>query len=366
MSRSGAGFVFFTAMACAAAASPAGAATRDDFLYGTSAGGNPALPFRYFVPPGYDAAQAYPLILFLHGSGERGSNNESQLNNNANGAMRLLDDGNLALQPVFMVAPQCPSNGWWSGGTLETAISLIDQMAAQYHIDPDRIYLTGLSMGGMGAWSGATAHPDRFAAVVPMSGSGSTAASTVQSVHSIPFWFFHAANDGTVAVAGSDDIVEALRKAGADTIYTRYATGGHVIWPVAYAHPQLFAWLVSQSRGRASDLPAPTLRIAQPTASDNRITTDVTIDLGGDADFGSFDPTSVAWGVDGGASGAAVGTLDWSASGIPLALGANLIRVTASGPSGSTSYGGATTVNDHLRVTRVDELPIFVDGFDGG
>lgn len=356
MRRYGSRTLLASAMLLAVSAG-ADAATRDDFLYGTSDGGNPPLPFRYFVPPGYDDAVAYPLILFLHGSGERGSNNESQLNNDANGAMRLLDDDNLALQPVFMVAPQCPTNGWWSGATLETAISLVDQMAAQYHVDPDRIYLTGLSMGGMGAWSGVTAHPDRFAAVVPMSGNGSTAAATVERVHAIPFWFFHAANDGTVGVAGSDDIVEALRKAGADTVYTRYDTGGHVIWPVAYAHPQLFPWLVSQSRGHASDLPAPTLRILQPTAAEAWATTDATIDVGGDADLGSVGVTGVAWRVDGGASGTADGTDAWSAAGIPLAPGANLVRVTASGPSGHAAYGGATTVNDHLRVTRADAPP---------
>lgn len=356
MSRAGSRTLLTAALFLAVSAG-AGAATRDDFLYGTSDGGNPPLPFRYFVPPGYDAAVAYPLILFLHGSGERGSNNESQLNNDANGAMRLLDDANLALQPVFMVAPQCPTNGWWSGATLETAISLIDQMAAQYHVDPDRIYLTGLSMGGMGAWSGVTAHPERFAAVVPMSGNGATDAATVERVRAIPLWFFHAANDGTVGVAGSDAIVAALRDAGADTVYTRYATGGHVIWPVAYAHPQLFPWLVSQSRGHASDLPAPTLRITQPTAAEAWATTDATVDLGGDADLGSVDATGVAWSVAGGASGTADGTTDWSAAGIPLALGTNLIRVTASGPSGHAAYGGSTSVNDHLRVTRSDAPP---------
>ena len=124
--------------------------------------------------PDTTAAQAYPLILFLHGAGERGGDNEAQLNNNANGAMRLLDDANLALQPVFMIAPQCPTDGWWSGGTLTSAIGLVDQLSATYNIDPDRIYITGLSMGGMGTWSAVTAQPDRFAAAIPMSGNGDT------------------------------------------------------------------------------------------------------------------------------------------------------------------------------------------------
>jgi len=114
-------------IACAALAlslSIASAATRDEFLYANADDGS-NLPFRYFVPPGYDGATPYPLILFLHGAGERGSDNEAQLNNDANGAMRLLDDDNLALQPVFMIAPQCPTDGWWSGGILLTAIGLV-------------------------------------------------------------------------------------------------------------------------------------------------------------------------------------------------------------------------------------------------
>jgi hypothetical protein len=108
---------------------PVDAATRDDFLYGQAEDGS-NLPFRYFVPPGYDSAQAYPLILFLHGAGERGSDNEAQLNNNANGAMKLIGDSQLALQPIFMIAPQCPTDGWWSGATLTSAIGLVDQVAA--------------------------------------------------------------------------------------------------------------------------------------------------------------------------------------------------------------------------------------------
>jgi predicted peptidase len=165
-----------TRIACvllALSASLAGAATHDDFLYGNADDGS-NLPFRYFVPPDYDGATAYPVILFLHGSGERGSDNEAQLNNNANGAMRLLDDDNLALQPVFMIAPQCPTDGWWSGGTLASAIHIVDQLAMTYDIDPDRVYVTGLSMGGMGTWSAVTSQPDKFAAAVPMSGNGDT------------------------------------------------------------------------------------------------------------------------------------------------------------------------------------------------
>jgi hypothetical protein len=341
--------VLFVVMAAHSAA-----ATRDDFRYAHSTDGA-NLPFRYFVPPGYDSAQAYPLILFLHGSGERGSDNEAQLDNNANGALQLIGDSQLALQPIFMIAPQCPADGWWSGATLTTAIGLVDQIAASYHIDPDRVYVTGLSMGGMGTWSAVTAQPARFAAAVPMSGNGDTTAAA--AVSALPIWFFHAANDGTVNVAGSDDLVNALRNAGASTIYTRYDTGGHGIWPVAYGHPLLFQWLVSQQRGNPSTITAPILRIAQPTAGGAWTTEAATVDLAGTASNDGNAIDAVAWDRLGGGNGNASGTTSWSVSGIPLNDGANLIHVTATTPSEYPAYAGHTTFNDSLRVTRTGPPP---------
>ena len=347
--------------AIALAFSVAHAATRDDFLYGNADDGS-NLPFRYFVPPGYDGAQAYPLILFLHGAGERGSDNEAQLNNNANGAMRLLDDGNLALQPVFMIAPQCPTDGWWSGGTLTSAIGIVDQISASYNIDPDRVYVTGLSMGGMGTWSAVVAEPDRFAAAVPMSGNGDT--NPAATLYALPFWFFHAADDGTVGVSGSDNLVAALRDAGGSVVYTRYDTGGHAIWPVAYTHPLLFPWIVSQARGTPSTITAPILRIESPTDQSGWTTSDATIDLEGSANHDTYGIDAVAWNLLGGANGDAAGTASWTATGIPLASGPNLIEITATAPSLHDAYGGHTTFNDTLRVDRTPES-IFADGFEG-
>lgn len=345
-------------IACALLAlsvSIANAATREDFLYDDSVGDGSGLPYRYFVPPGYDAGQAYPVILFLHGSGERGNDNEAQLNNNANGAMRLLDDANLALQPVFMIAPQCPTEGWWSGGTLTTAIGLVDRISATYNIDPDRVYITGLSMGGMGTWSGVTAQPTRFAAAIPMSGNGDT--QPAASVSAIPFWFFHAANDGTVGVSGSDNLVAALRDAGANVIYTRYDDGGHGIWPVAYTHPLVFQWLVSQSRGMPSTTAPPVLHIESPTGDPVWTTEAATIDLAGSASHGDTPIDSVEWNVLAGASGDALGTASWNAAAVPLNDGTNVIRVVATAPSEFENWGGHTTFNDTLRVIHAGPPP---------
>ncbi|MEO7433243.1 MAG: malectin domain-containing carbohydrate-binding protein [Dokdonella sp.] len=336
------------------ASSMSHAATPADFLYGTSTDGA-SLPFRYFVPPGYDSTQAYPVILFLHGSGERGNNNTAQLNNNANGALQLIGDEQLALQPIFMIAPQCPTDGWWGGATLTTAIGLVDQIAQSYHIDPDRVYITGLSMGGIGTWSAVTAQPARFAAAIPMSGNGDS--SPAPSVATLPFWFFHADNDGTVGVAGSDALVAALRDAGASTIYTRYDLGGHGIWPVAYRHPLLFPWMVSQRRGSPSTITPPILRITQPTTAGAFSTDQSIIDLSGIADNDGNTIDSVAWNAVGGGSGNATGATSWSVASVALAEGSNLIRVTATSPSESTNYAGHTTFNDTLRVTRTGTPP---------
>ncbi|HEX6833374.1 MAG TPA: malectin domain-containing carbohydrate-binding protein [Rudaea sp.] len=338
-------------LAAAFAANTAFAATPADFLSGTYSG----MPYRYFVPPGYNAANAYPLILFLHGVGEEGSDNSAQLNNNANGAMHLVDAQNLAVQPVFMVAPQCPSGGWWGGATTATAIAIIDQIAASYHIDPDRVYVTGLSMGGYGTWDAVTQQPTRFAAAVPMSGGGDTNAAA--SVANLPFWFFHANNDPTVGVAGSDNLVAALRDAGASVIYTRYDTGGHGIWPVGYVTPMLFNWIVAQRRGAPSTSAPPLLRIETPTTGSAFATQDATLNLTGSALFGGNALNSIAWNLRGGIGGTGGGTTSWSIVGVPIASGANLVRVIATGTSFSANYGGATTFNDALTVNRIGPPP---------
>ena len=287
----------FLAALAACMSMPTPAATSADFKYAQTSAQHGNLPYRYFEPPGYDPQQRYPLILFLHGAGERGNNNEDQLRNSANGAMHLLDSENLAVQPVFMIAPQCPSGGWWSGTTVLNALSAIDDIAAQYNIDPDRIYITGLSMGGMGTWSAVSQRPGLFAAAVPMSGNGNT--SHADSVRSIPFWFFHADGDPTVNVAGSDNLVAALRDAGARVIYTRYHVAQHGIWQRAYTTPLLFDWLVSQRRGQVNESTPPGVHITQPTASFSLFTGASSITLAGSVDNGGNAVDSVAWDVRG-------------------------------------------------------------------
>lgn len=337
------------------------AASADDFQYGNTGSQHGDLPYRYFEPTGYNASQSYPLILFLHGAGERGNDNEKQLRNNANGAIYLLDDTNLAEQKVFMLAPQCPSGGDWSGNTLRAALSAVDQIAAQYNIDPNRIYVTGLSMGGFGTWRAVKERPGFFAAAVPMSGGGGS--SGVSSVAHVPFWYFHAKNDGTVGVGGSDNQVAALRNAGARVIYTRYDSGGHGIWSHAYRTPMLFHWLLSQRRKQRNESAPPSVHITDPVSDFSLFTDASSIVLVGTADNGTDSIDSIDWDIRDGATGTAGGTATWSTAALALDPGAHLIRVIATGPSYYSPYGGKTTFNDSIRVTRAAGV-IFADGFE--
>jgi predicted esterase len=334
------------------------AATPTDFLTLQTATG---LPYRLFVPPGYNAATAYPLIVFLHGAGERGNDNQIQLNNMANGAMHLVDDANLALQPVLMAAPQCPTGGSWDNTAMATRLSgMVDEIAAAYHLDADRLYVTGLSMGGYGTWFFVTSYPTRFALAAPMSGGGDPARAS--SVATLPSWFFHAADDGTVGVDGSRNIVHALRNVGASVIYTEFSTGNHGIWPQAYQIPLLFPWMIAQKRNAPSVTAPPLLRITSPTDTPAYFTAASMIDLGGSTANSTYAISSIGWNVVGGMSGSAAGVGPWSAAAVPLPAGTGdkTICVTATGSGYYAPYGGATTFNDCLRVTE----KIFANGFE--
>ena len=205
------------------------------------------LPYRFLVPPGYSSSQRYPLIVFLHGSGERGSDNDLPLAKNGNGSLQLVAGQNQADHPAFMLVPQASFLEGWNDNTLRQTLRAIRRLEAQYSIDHDRIYVTGLSLGGEGTYHFAALYPDVFAAAVPMSawfdGRPEPLAAT-------PIWAFHAADDGSVPASRGDAAVSAIRYAGGRVIYTRYAFGGHGIWPAAYGNRYLLPWLMSQRRHR--------------------------------------------------------------------------------------------------------------------
>jgi poly(3-hydroxybutyrate) depolymerase len=231
--------------------------------------------YRLFVPVGYDASKPYPLVLFLHGSGESGSDNESQLTANQ-GATVWAKPEEQARHACFVLAPQSPGDllgrggessgqtGWTSlmsmgfadpfrpAPALEVAFRILQRVMEEYSIDRNRVYSTGLSMGGFGVFAMSVAHPDTFAAVVGICGGLDPARAAV--VARTPMWIFHAAEDPVVPVRFSRDTVKALADAGGSPRYTEYPNGtcfnptAHLSWVPAYADAQMRKWLFEQSK----------------------------------------------------------------------------------------------------------------------
>jgi len=215
-------------------------------------------PYRLYAPPHVGPHEKLPLIVFLHGSGQNGDNNEDQIADGANGAMQLLDAARAQHKRILFAAPQSPQD-YWVPAKVMAVIADIEQ---RWPVDRDRVVLTGLSSGGTGVWDVAKAWPDRFAALVPMSGMTETAG--LASIAPVPEWVFHAADDDDTdvetgaggAMVGSRAVVRALRGAGGHPCYTEYLHGPvdpdpHVIWPRAYATPGLLDWMLAQRRGHS-------------------------------------------------------------------------------------------------------------------
>jgi predicted peptidase len=220
-------------------------------------GAGRSLPYRLFVPPDYDSRQAYPLILFLHGAGERGSDNEAQLTYPE--VLRLVTD---EANPCFLVAPQCPRRRKWvevpwnfrkphrtpkrPSLAMQLTIELVAALEDDLSIDPQRRYVTGVSMGGFGTFDLLVRRPHDFAAAVPICGGADE--SRAERIAHVPTWLFHGEKDPTVPVVRSRSAVEALQAAGGDPQYTEYKGMDHNVWSRAYLDPQLREWLFGQRR----------------------------------------------------------------------------------------------------------------------
>jgi predicted peptidase len=200
------------------------------------------LNYLLFLPEGYDQAdKRWPLVLFLHGSGESGSDLEKV---KIHGPPKIVETKKDF--PFILVSPQCPSpRVGWDPATLK---ALLDDVLANYKVDPERIYLTGLSMGGYGSWRLAAFAPNRFAAVVPICGGGNPA--DAPRIKHVPIWVFHGAKDKTVPLKNSQEMVDALKAAGADVKFTVYPEAGHDSWTATYDNPELWEWLLKQKRHR--------------------------------------------------------------------------------------------------------------------
>lgn len=197
--------------------------------------------YAVYVPPDYNPDHPWPLILFLHGMGERGNDGISQTQQGIGTAIEKFPER----FPCIVVMPQCPGDLWW-----HRAFGLIDaafnKTLAEYNTDPDRTYLTGLSMGGFGTWVYGAKHTDRFAALIPICGGGNL--EDVKALTRVPIWVFHGDADTTVPVDRSRTMVDAIKKAGGDIRYTEYPGVGHNSWDNAYRDPETIKWLLSQVR----------------------------------------------------------------------------------------------------------------------
>jgi predicted peptidase len=220
------------------------AAVETGFLNRKVEAGGKSLLYVVYLPRDYTNKKLWPVILFLHGSGERGDDGLPQSQVGIGTAVRLHPDR----FPCLVVMPQAPRNGGWRGEWNDLALKALDDVVRKYHGDPSRLYLTGLSMGGFGSWEIAAAHPDRFAAIIPICGGGDPAAMA-PSLKSLPIWVFHGDADPAVPVQRSREMVEAIKAAGnANIKYTEYPGVGHNAWDQTYGDPNVIAWLLNQKR----------------------------------------------------------------------------------------------------------------------
>ena len=201
------------------------------------------MEYLLFLPESYaqSANQEFPLILFLHGAGERGSDLDSVKRHGIPKIVETNPDF-----PFIAVSPQCPEDSWWTS-ELHTINGLIEEVVEKYKVDTSRIYLTGLSMGGFGTWSLASMYPERFAAIAPVCGGGGVR-QILRSLTEMPIWTFHGQKDDVIPFSRSEEIVTALKKHGSSIKFTIYPEAGHDSWTETYDNPELYEWFLKHSR----------------------------------------------------------------------------------------------------------------------
>ena len=243
---------------------PAFARTQTGFLDRTVSVSGTTYRYQVFVPAEFSKKKSWPVILFLHGAGERGADGLIQTDVGIGHAIRLKN----SRFPFVVVMPQCLENKIWGEPDMQAqALAALDASIKEFHGDRNRIYLTGLSMGGFGTWEIAATHPGRFAALVPICGGvrpqkdwpklrvpsaddpklTDPYAEVARLIGSTPVWIFHGDADPAVPVAESRHMAEALKAANAKFKYTEYPGVGHNSWDPAYAEPDLVPWLLEQS-----------------------------------------------------------------------------------------------------------------------
>ena len=220
------------------------------------------LRYRLLEPLDVDASPSYPLVLVLHGAGERGDDNVRQL---IHGGRNFADEQFRRRHPAYVVAPQCPAEQKWvevpwdrrqhampaePSAPLARTLELLEALQREYAIDPARIYAVGLSMGGYGTWDLLQRRPELLAAAIPICGGGDPA--HVAPFAATPVWAFHGAEDAVVTVDRSRDMIAALRAAGGRPVYTEYEGVEHNSWTPTFDNRLVWDWLFAQRRAASS------------------------------------------------------------------------------------------------------------------
>ncbi|WP_370002116.1 prolyl oligopeptidase family serine peptidase [Winogradskyella sp.] len=234
--------------------------TEENFVHETD-----TLKYRMLLPENFDESNQYPLVLFLHGAGERGDDNKKQL---VHGSKLFLDNTNRGAFPAIVIFPQCPKNSYWSNAEVDRSsypislsfpkdkeatkpmqlvIGLMQELTGKDYVNKDKVYVGGLSMGGMGTFEILSRQPDMFAAAFVICGDGNTEL-TKNYATKVDLWVFHGANDDVVDPRGSVKMVNAILENGGKPNFTLYADDNHNSWDSAFAEPELLTWLFSKSK----------------------------------------------------------------------------------------------------------------------
>jgi predicted peptidase len=220
--------------------------------------------YQVFVPSHWTPDEKWPVILFLHGAGKRGADGTRQTDEGLPEVLRQTPDF-----PAVVVMPQCRRRTWWGEPAMEAqTFGALEQSMKELNGDPERIYLTGLSMGGFGTWAFGYKYPEMFAALVPVCGGvkdrrfpapdwhplavapDNPYRETAEKIARLPVWSFHGDADTSVPVSESRKLNEALQAAGGNVKYTEYPGVGHRSWGRAYSEEELLPWLLAQKKSR--------------------------------------------------------------------------------------------------------------------
>lgn len=246
--------------------SPCWAQEKTDFKKASFQDNNFTLPYRILYPKEFDVNKSYPLLLFLHGAGERGSDNEKQL---THGSSLFLNAQNREDFPAILVFPQCPEKDYWSNVNIKMdasgsrvfdfspkgaptvamsgVINLMDSLINMNTVDKDRVYVGGLSMGGMGTFEIVKRRPNIFAAAFPICGGGNPK-GVKKYAKKVSFWVFHGAEDDVVLPEHSEKMVKAIKKKKGEVKFSLYPEANHNSWDGAFSEPELLSWIFSKNK----------------------------------------------------------------------------------------------------------------------